>query len=150
MQAAAIDFDAQQFLQPHVAEVYLAPEVIEQGKLAGLVGRFKHHDVMPERLNEAVRICRIELAFSVEKPDATSALSSFNHQLQGSSVQPAATLLDEGFDGVLIKRPAVLLSQFELHVESKVIGHAHDLARPKIRIGESFAAFDTGDANVGA
>ena len=41
MQAAPVDFDTQQFLDPDIAQVDVAAEMIEQRELAGLVRRLE-------------------------------------------------------------------------------------------------------------
>ena len=54
VQAPPVDFDAQQFFQPDIAEPHLRSEVVEKRELAGLVRRFERHGVEAEFIGEPV------------------------------------------------------------------------------------------------
>ena len=86
MQPTAVDFNAQQFFQTNITEVYFTSEVVQEGELAGFVGRLEHENFMTESIDEAVGICGIEVSVLVEEPDSAGALTSFDYQLQSSGV----------------------------------------------------------------
>src|SRR5437868_9754749 len=148
MQPTAVDFNAQQFFQTNITEVYFTSEVVQEGELAGFVGRLEHENFMTESIDEAVGICGIEVSVLVEEPDSAGALTSFDYQLQGSSIEPAASLIDQRIDGLVVECACVLLSQFELSVEAEFVGHSYYFSRTQIWICKTFSALDPGHADV--
>ena len=80
VQAAAVDLHAQQFFQPDIAEPYLRSKVIEQGELAGLVGRLERHHIEAELIGEAIGQRAAEVSAFVEESDTLGALPRFHHQ----------------------------------------------------------------------
>jgi len=89
MQSAPEDLDTQKFLQAHVAELDAWSEVFEKCELAWLVGRFKHGNVKPEFLGEAIHKGRVQPAFFVERSHSASTLASLDDELYRSRIEPS-------------------------------------------------------------
>src|SRR6185312_3041657 len=70
MKTAAVNLDAQHLFKPHIAQMYLRPEVIEQSKLAGFVGRFKENCLVAESLNKTVGKLSIKLSSLIKQADS--------------------------------------------------------------------------------
>src|SRR5215469_13202027 len=118
VKAPPVDFDTEEFFETNVAEPYLRPEMIEQGKLAGFIGSFEGDKAETELLGEPVCQARAEVSRVVEEPDALGALACFDHQLARTGIQPSAALLNQQSGGVGVERAAVLLSELELYLQS--------------------------------
>ena len=109
MEAAAVDFYAQNFLQPDITEVHLSTEVVQEGKLAGLVGSFEHYRVQAKRFSKTIGESGIEISCFAEQSHALSALSCFHDQLEGTSIEPSVPLLNQVTDGVFRESSGMLL-----------------------------------------
>jgi hypothetical protein len=94
VEAAPVDLHAQQFFQSDIAEPNPRSEMIQERKLAGLVGRFECHGIEAEFVGEPVCQRAVEVSSFVEKPDSLGALPGLHHQFSCAGVQPAATLSD--------------------------------------------------------
>jgi hypothetical protein len=66
VQAAPVDFNAEQFFQTDIAEMDVPSKMIQQGKLAWLGRGFEHDGVEPERMDEPVCVCRIQVCILIE------------------------------------------------------------------------------------
>ncbi len=86
MQPAPVDLDAEQLLEPHVAEVDVRAEVVEQRELAALVRRLERDRAVAERLDEALRMRAVQLPALVEEADAFGALARLDDELHGTGV----------------------------------------------------------------
>src|SRR5215467_8639232 len=90
MQASSVDLDAQQFLQPHIAEVNTVAKVIEKRELARFRGRFKHYRFEPEGVDEAFGIAGVQVSVLIKQPDAFGTLTCLDDELHGTSIEPFA------------------------------------------------------------
>src|SRR5208337_5484826 len=118
VQTAAVNLDAQDLFQAHIAQVDIAAEVVEQCKLAGLVRRLEHHGTQTEGVGEPVRVAVIETAGVVEQAHSPRAFSGLDHQLDSPRIQPAPALVDQLADHVSGKRARVFLAQLELNLQA--------------------------------
>src|SRR5262245_56352033 len=118
VQAAPVDFHAEQFLQPDVTEVDVASKVIEQRKLAWLVWRLEDHGLETERLHESVCEPRVQASVLVEESDCAGAFPSFDHELDRAGVEPGLSLVDPCRQRLVAEPAVVLLAKFHLHVEA--------------------------------
>src|ERR1700719_3414077 len=148
MEAPPVDFHAKKLLQPDIAEVHFAAEMVQQGKLAGFVGRFEHHRLEAERLSEAICICAVEVSAVIKKSYLFCALAVFHDELEGSGVEPPLPLLDQLRYAVVGKRSTMLLTQFELNFEAPVGRHLDNINGLQSHVCETFATLNPSDADV--
>src|SRR5215469_13390591 len=62
MEPTPVNLYAKKLFQPDIAEVHFPAEMVQQRKLAGLVGRLEHHRSQAERLREAIGISAMEVS----------------------------------------------------------------------------------------
>jgi len=86
VQAASVDFDAEQLLQTDITEMDVPSKVIQQGKLARLVRGFEDDRIEPERLDKPICKCGIQVSILVEQSDSLRAFSCFDDELDGTRV----------------------------------------------------------------
>src|SRR5690348_5584504 len=104
MQAAPVDLDAKQLLQPHVAQADLGPEVIQERKLARLVGSLEHDVSETESIGEAFGEVGVELAAGAEEADFVGALPGLDDELPRSRSEPSVSLFDQAAHGLRVDR----------------------------------------------
>ena len=150
MQAPPVDFHAKDFFQPHVAQVHFATEVIQQGKLAWLVGSFEHYGVKAERLCETIRIGAVEISGIVKQSHSFRALPRFHDQLERARIEPPLSLLDQLSYAIIGKRAVMFLPKLELNIEATLGGHTDDIRSFQIHFRETLAALDARDSDVRA
>jgi hypothetical protein len=114
MQTPSVNLYAQKFLQPYVSKDHFATEVVEQSELVSLGGRLKHNHSEAELVNESVRKSKVELSGFIEETNATRALSSLDHELSRSGIEPSLSLLDQLTHYVAGERTRMFFPQFEL------------------------------------
>src|SRR5579883_3486505 len=150
METAPVNLDAQQLFEPDIAEAHRGSEVVEEGELAWLGGRFVSYDVQAELAGEPVRQGVVERAMIVEEAHALGALSGFDDEFEGAGVEPALSLFEQLVDGRGREGAGVFLAELELDIEAALAGHGHDFGCAQRHIGEAFAALDAGEADIGA
>src|SRR5258708_2949371 len=148
MEPSPINFHAKKLFQPHIAEVHFAAEMVQQGKLAGFVGRFEHHRRQTERLSEAICIAAVEVSAVIKKSYLFCALPSFHDELERSRVEPPLPLLDQLSYAVVGKRSAMLLTQFELNFEAPVGRHLDNFICLQSYVCKTFAAPNPSHADI--
>src|ERR1043165_1532642 len=89
VQAPPVNFHAQQFLQPHIAQPDIPSKVVEHRKLACLVRRLEYHLRQAEFGGESIGEGRVEAPAVVEQTHSTSALPRLHYKLYGARVQPS-------------------------------------------------------------
>src|SRR5947199_2477903 len=141
METPPVNFHAKYFFQPHVAQVHFAAEVIQQGKLAWLIGSFEYHGVKAERLCETICVCAVEISGIVKQTYFFRALPRFHHQLECSCIQPPLSLLDQLSYAIIGKGTVMLLTKLELNIESARCVHHDDICRFLVHFCIYFAAF---------
>nr|WP_245287427.1 hypothetical protein [Bradyrhizobium elkanii] len=150
MQAAAINLDAQQFLEPNVGDPHLAAEMVDQRELTRLVRGFEGDALQAELGGETIRKRTIENAVIIEEPNAPCRFSALDDDLLGPGIEPALALDDELGDNILAECAAVLLAELELYIEPALMCHGDDRARRERHVGEALAGLDPRHADVGA
>jgi hypothetical protein len=150
MQAAAVNFDAQDFFQSYIAKMDLAAEVLEKGKLARFGRRFKQEQIESEVPGKTIGKGGIEVSVNIEEPDSASALAGLNNQLQGAGIEPPRTLRQELLNRFLVESPGMFLSQFELNLQAPLGRQLHNLAGLAIHVREAFTALDARDPEIRA
>src|SRR5262245_40787543 len=116
VQSSPVDFDAKQFFQSDIAKMDLSAEMIQQGKLAWFVWRFKHHSLEAEHRDKSVRICAIQSSLAIKKSNSLGALSRFDYQLDCTGVQPLLTVLNPCFKRLVTEATVMLLAELHLNV----------------------------------
>jgi hypothetical protein len=84
MQAASVDLDAQQLLEPNIGKLNVPAKMIEESELTRFVGRLERGRTKPKSLNEALGECPVEISVSVEhaySPYAYPVVSADHNRL---------------------------------------------------------------------
>src|SRR5262249_39358471 len=137
VQAAPVDFNAEQFLQTNVTEMDVSAKVIQQGKLAWLVGRFEDNGLKSERRNKPVCVCRIQVAILMEQPDSPRAFPGFDDELQGAGVEPLLALVDPRRERLIAEPPVVFLAELHLHIEAAAVCGSDDFSWIEMALRET-------------
>src|SRR5712691_10114355 len=127
MQSTPVDFDAEQLLDPHVAEMDLTAKMIEKGELAWLIWRFEQGPVKAECFRETIREGLSQIPLLNQKGRRLCAFTGLNHELQRAGIQPSMSLLDPFPKCCFRKWSVVLFPKLELNVEAAGGGHMHNL-----------------------
>src|SRR5262249_45447071 len=141
MQAASVDFNAEQFLQTDIAEMNLPAEMIQQGKLAWLGRGFEHDPVEPERLDKPFGIGRIQVSILIEESDTHRAFASFDDELDRPRIEPFLSLVNPCRERVGGESSVVLLPELHLNGEAATPGRGDNVPWMEWGLGESLAAF---------
>src|SRR5262245_38989311 len=116
VQAAPVDFNAQQFLQTDVTEMNVSSKVIQQRKLARLVRGFEHDGLEAESRDKPVCVCGIQVSILIEQSDSPRAFPGFDDELHRAGVEPFLALVDPRGERPVAKAPIVLLPELHLHI----------------------------------
>src|SRR5262245_45725248 len=150
MQAASVDFNAEEFLQPDITEMDVPAKMIQQGKLARFVWGFEHDGVEPERLDKPVRVCGIQLSFLIEQSDAQCTFPGFDDELERTGIEPFLPLVNPRRKRPVVEPPVMLLSQLHLNVETAALCGGDGLTGIEMALGETLTAFDSSNSDVRA
>src|SRR5215475_8655740 len=118
MQASSIDLDAQQFLQPHIAEVNTAAKVIEKGELARFSGCFKHYRFEPERFDKAFGIASVQVSILIKQSDAFGTLARLDDELHGTSIEPFSAGIEPRRKRSLCETSVMFFAELHLNLEA--------------------------------
>src|SRR5216110_1547530 len=118
MQPTPVDFDAKELFKPYIAEMNLPSKVVEQGKLASLIGGFKHYCFETEHGYKAFGIRGVQVSVLIEKPNSPCALSGFDNELHSAGIEPLLTAVNPLSKSALIETAVVLLAQFHLNIKA--------------------------------
>src|SRR6266851_1296634 len=150
MEASSVNLDSQELLQSHIRQTHFAAKMVEQCKLTRFVRRLEDHVPEAERLGKAFSEVRVESSLTIEQTDANSRFAGLDDYLKRPRILPTLSLLYQLVHHPIAERAAMLLADFELHLQAPRICQAHYFKCWQIHIGEAFATLDPGDANVGA
>src|SRR5919202_5108750 len=95
MESPPVDLHTEELLQPHVAKMHLPTKVVQERKLARLVGGLEHHNPQTEGLGEPIGEGGVEVAIGVKQTYAASALPRFHDQLARAGIEPPLPLFDQ-------------------------------------------------------
>src|SRR5262249_32863095 len=115
-----------------------------------LVGGFEHDCVKSERIDKPVCIGRIQVSILIENPDSQCAFTSFDDELNRARIEPFLPLVNPRRERAGAEPPVVFFSNLHLNIEASAPGGGDNLAWIEMALGESLAAFDSSDANIGA
>jgi len=148
MQAASIDLDAQQLLEPDIGETHIATEVIDQRELAKLVRSFEGHSVQAERCGNTIRQGAVEITIVIEEADASGRFPRLDDELDGAGIEPAVSLGDKLLHHICSEGAVVFLAQLELHFQATLLRHVYDGSRHERHVGEAFPGLNSRYADV--
>ena len=94
MQAAPVDFNAEQFLQTNIAETDVPAKMVQQGKLTWLVRRLERDGLEPERTDKPVRVRGVQVSMLIKESDSLCAFPRLDDDLVCTRVEPFLPLLD--------------------------------------------------------
>src|SRR5579863_6599894 len=149
MQSASINFNSQQFFQPDVAELDITTEVLEHRELARLVRRLEDDHIKPEGTSKTVCEVRIESAALIKQAHAFRAFPCLYDQLQCPRIQPPSTLVYQAIHDLGLECSCVFLPKLELHLEPAPMSRADYIPRFRMKLCETFPAFDPCHTEVG-
>ena len=121
VQAAPVDFNAEQFLQTDIAEMDVPSKMIQQGKLAWLVRGFEHDGVEPERMDKPVCVCRIQVSILIEESDSLCALPRFDDELDRTRIEPFLPLVNPRSERPVAEPAVMLLPKLHLNIEAAAL-----------------------------
>src|SRR5262245_35575472 len=150
MKPTAIDLDTKQLFQPHVAQAYARPEVVEERELAGLVGRLEGHRIESEFGGEAIGQRAIEGSRVIEESNSLGALPRFDYQFASARVQPAVALRNQVTGCIRADCAGVLPAELKLHLQAALASHCQHLAGTQRHIGEALPTLDSREADIRA
>src|SRR5258707_5764385 len=120
--------------------------MVEQGELARLGRCFIDEQFEIERLRKTIRETRVESTRLVEQTNSLRALTSLNHQLARSCVEPGIPLVDQQIHRVSGERSCVLFAELKLSFQAAGSDHRDHLRGFHIQLRKSLAALDSGHA----
>ncbi len=124
--------------------------MIQQRELTWFGRCFEDYGVEPKCIREALGKSRLEVSTGGEDTDLGRVFASLDDQVHGTCIEPALSLLDQRIDSRLLERSSVLLSEFELDLESSVVGQLHDFVRFQLDVREAFSTFDPEESHIRA
>src|SRR5262249_33660059 len=78
------------------------------------------------------------------------ALACFHYELERARIEPTFALVDELINDRIAECSRVLFSQLKLNFKAALVRHPDNVSRRQRHIGETFAAFDAGNTDIGA
>src|SRR5438045_2556935 len=129
METTAEDFDTQQLLQAHIAEMDSGAKMFKKRELTWLVRGFEHCDIKAKFHGKSIHKGVIQPSFIVECTDSACALTGLNDELYSPGIEPVMSSCNCFIERFLRKGSLVFLAHLVLYSQPSLVRQLHDCAR---------------------